>query len=145
MSADRLIRKGYTYDTVETSKGQGRCSHRPVGDHRFFTENLPPINQRHYDRRQGGAFNRTARSRATSVDNTVRTVAMKPDARPRARHGSHRHRRAITGALGPASLGRVLDLLGNPIDGKGPINAKVRLPSIANRRRSGNKCRRQKV
>ncbi len=34
----------------------------------------------------------------------------------------------ITVPVGPETLGRVFDLLGNPIDGKGPVNAKKRYP-----------------
>src|SRR5205814_9824442 len=34
----------------------------------------------------------------------------------------------ITVPVGASSLGRVFDLLGNTIDGKGPVDAKLRLP-----------------
>jgi F-type H+-transporting ATPase subunit beta len=58
----------------------------------------------------------------------VRTVAMS------ATQGLVRGMEAIdTGApisvpVGPTSLGRIFDLLGNPIDGKGPVQSKLTLP-----------------
>src|SRR5699024_4899359 len=40
----------------------------------------------------------------------------------------HRTGRQADVPAGPALLGRVVDALGNPIDGKGPIEAEKRMP-----------------
>jgi len=114
--------------TVEHQKGKVAQVIGPVVDIEFFTENLPPINQAITIDDKAGGIHLTCEVAGHLGDNTVRTVAMNLT------QGLVRGMEAIdTGApitvpVGPASLGRVLDLLGNPIDGKGPINAKVKLP-----------------
>ena len=61
-------------------------------------------------------------------ESTVRTVSMEPT------EGLIRGLRAVdTGApismpVGKASLGRILNVIGEPVDGKGPVETKERLP-----------------
>ncbi len=100
----------------------------PVVDVEFFTENLPAINNaiKIEDKEKG--IDLTVEVAGHLGDNTVRTVAMS------ATQGLVRGMEAIdTGApitvpVGATSLGRIFDLLGNAIDGKGPVNAKMKLP-----------------
>src|SRR5260221_3079436 len=114
--------------TVEHQKGKVSQVIGPVVDIDFFTENLPPINQAITIDDQARGIHLTCEVAGHLGDNTVRTVAMNLT------QGLVRGMEAIdTGSpitvpVGPAALGRILDLLGNPIDGKGPINAKVKLP-----------------
>ncbi|MGD1019213.1 MAG: F0F1 ATP synthase subunit beta [Verrucomicrobiia bacterium] len=100
----------------------------PVVDIEFFTEHLPPINQAiTIDDKEHG-IHLTCEVAGHLGDNTVRTVAMSQT------QGLVRGMEAIdtggpiTVPVGATSLGRIFDLLGNVIDGKGPINAKMRLP-----------------
>src|ERR1017187_7120232 len=114
--------------TVEHQKGKVAQVIGPVADIEFFTEILPPINQANTIDDQARGIHLTCEVAGHTGDNTVRTVAMNLT------QGLVRGMEAIdTGSpitmpVGPASLGRILDLLGNPIDGKGPIDAKMRLP-----------------
>jgi F-type H+-transporting ATPase subunit beta len=100
----------------------------PVVDVEFFTEDLPPINSAIKITDKEKNINLTVEVAGHMGDNTVRTVAMS------ATQGLVRGMEAIdTGApitvpVGPTSLGRIFDLLGNPIDGKGPVTSKVNLP-----------------
>ena len=48
--------------------------------------------------------------------------------RPGARPGSGGHRRPITVPVGPETLGRILNVIGEPIDERGPVNTKQRYP-----------------
>ncbi len=100
----------------------------PVVDIEFFTEHLPPINNAiTIDDKEHGVH-LTCEVASHLGDDTVRTVAMSQT------QGLVRGMEAIdTGApitvpVGAASLGRIFDLLGNVIDGKGPVNTKMRLP-----------------
>jgi hypothetical protein len=43
--------------------------------------------------------------------------------RPGARPGSDRHRRADQVPVGPGTLGRIMNVIGEPIDERGPVNA----------------------
>ncbi|MCX7915244.1 MAG: F0F1 ATP synthase subunit beta [Verrucomicrobiae bacterium] len=100
----------------------------PVVDVEFFTEQLPAINtairiqapERHIDL--------TCEVAAHLGERLVRTVALSHT------RGLVRGMEAlatgqpITVPVGPPCLGRVFDLLGNPIDGKGPIKDAKRLP-----------------
>src|SRR5437667_871143 len=98
----------------------------PVVDVEFFTEDLPPINNA--IKIEGKGIDLTVEVAGHLGDNIVRTVAMS------ATQGLVRGMDAtdtggpITVPVGHSSLGRIFDLLGNPIDGKGPVDAKMRLP-----------------
>ncbi len=100
----------------------------PVVDIEFFTEPLPPINQAIRIDDDARGIHLVCEVAGHLGDNTVRTVAMS------ATQGLVRGMEAvdtgspITMPVGEAALGRVFDLLGNPIDGKGPVHAKLRLP-----------------
>ena len=43
--------------------------------------------------------------------------------RARARHGRARHRRSISMPVGEATLGRILNVIGEPVDEQGPVDA----------------------
>jgi F-type H+-transporting ATPase subunit beta len=100
----------------------------PVVDVEFFTEELPPINTAITIADKAKGTTLTVEVAGHLGDNLVRTVAMS------ATQGLVRGMEAIdTGApisvpVGPTSLGRIFDLLGNAIDGKGPVDAKMKLP-----------------
>ena len=62
-------------------------------------------------------------------NNWVRTVAMTTTDGLAARHRGARHRAPRSPCpSGPATLGRVFNVLGEPIDGKGPVEAEERYP-----------------
>ncbi len=94
----------------------------PVVDIEFFTEDLPPINSAIMIEDKARGIDLTCEVSNHLGDRLVRTVAMA------ATQGLVRGMEAIdTGApitvpVGGAALGRVMDLLGKPIDGKGPIS-----------------------
>ncbi|MBM3858484.1 MAG: F0F1 ATP synthase subunit beta [Verrucomicrobia bacterium] len=100
----------------------------PVVDVEFFTEELPPINTAITITDKAKGMNLTVEVAGHLGNNIVRTVAMS------ATQGLVRGMEAVdTGApiaipVGPSSLGRIFDLLGNPIDGKGPVTATTKLP-----------------
>src|SRR5438876_8020404 len=100
----------------------------PVVDVEFFTEDLPGINNAIKIEDKAKGIDLTVEVAGHLGDNTVRTVAMS------ATQGLVRGMEAVdTGGpisvpVGHSSLGRIFDLLGNPIDGKGPVDAKLRLP-----------------
>jgi F-type H+-transporting ATPase subunit beta len=50
--------------------------------------------------------------------------------RPAPRHDGQQHRRAITVPVGKATLGRIMDVLGNPIDERGPVDGAAQSMSI---------------
>ena len=78
-------------------------------------------------------------------NNWVRTVAMTTTDGLRARH----RRRSTPGApisvpVGPATLGRIFNVLGEPIDNEGPVEAETRYPIHRDRaglRRAGHRGR----
>ena len=57
-------------------------------------------------------------------DGVVRTIALGLLRRPAPRHAGGEHRRADHGAGGQKTLGRIMDVLGRPIDEIGPIGAE---------------------
>lgn len=100
----------------------------PVVDVEFFTEELPPINTAITINDEARHIHLTCEVAEHLGERIVRTVAMA------ATQGLVRGMEAIdTGApitvpVGPAALGRVFDLLGNPIDGKGAVKLDKMLP-----------------
>jgi len=100
----------------------------PVVDVEFFAAEMPAINHAIKIQDKARGIDLTVEVAGHLGENTVRTVAMSST------QGLVRGMEAVdTGApitvpVGATSLGRIFDLLGNPIDGKGPVNAKVRLP-----------------
>jgi len=99
----------------------------PVVDIEFPPGNLPAIfNAVEIER--GGADRLVCEVQQHLGNNWVRTVAMTTT------DGLARGAQAFdTGApisvpVGPATLGRVFDVLGRPIDGKGPVNAEETYP-----------------
>ena len=100
----------------------------PVVDIEFFTEELPPINQAVKIDDKARGIDLTCEVAEHLGARIVRTVAMA------ATQGLVRGMEAIdtggpiTVPVGPPALGRVFDLLGNPIDGKGPVKAEHLLP-----------------
>src|SRR5580658_2926257 len=114
--------------TDEHQKGKVAQVIGPVVDIEFFTDHLPPINNAITITDKEHGINLTCEVAGHLGDNTVRTVAMNLT------QGLVRGMEAIdtggpiTVPVGATSLGRIFDLLGNVIDGKGPVNAKMRLP-----------------
>ncbi|MEI8314184.1 MAG: F0F1 ATP synthase subunit beta [Verrucomicrobiota bacterium] len=100
----------------------------PVVDVEFFTEEMPAINNAITITDKEKGIDITVEVAGHLGDGLVRTVSMS------ATQGLVRGMEAIdtggaiTVPVGHSSLGRVFDLLGRPIDGKGPVDAKVRLP-----------------
>jgi len=99
----------------------------PVVDVEFFTDELPPINTAITIQDQAQGINLTCEVASHQGQHIVRTVAMS------ATRGLVRGMEAIdTGApitvpVGPSCLGRVFDLLGNSVDGKGPVTSPHRM------------------
>jgi F-type H+-transporting ATPase subunit beta len=58
----------------------------------------------------------------------VRTIAHAAHRRPGARHESHQPGRPHHVPVGKQTLGRVLNVIGQPVDKMGPVNAKKRYP-----------------
>ena len=100
----------------------------PVVDIEFFTEEMPAINNAITITDKDKGIDITVEVAGHLGDGFVRTVSMS------ATQGLVRGMEAIdTGAaitipVGHSSLGRIFDLLGRPIDNKGPVDAKMRLP-----------------
>ncbi len=100
----------------------------PVVDINFPSKNLPPIYNALVIEDKERGIHLTAEVALHLGDNTVRTIAMS------ATDGLIRGMEAtdtgapITVPVGEKSLGRLLDLLGNPIDNLGEIDSKTRAP-----------------
>src|SRR3989454_966378 len=100
----------------------------PVVDVEFSTDELPPINTAITITDKAHEIDVTCEVASHLGEHIVRTVAMS------ATRGLVRGMEAVdTGApitvpVGPACLGRVFDLLGRPVDGKGPVISPHTLP-----------------
>ena len=100
----------------------------PVVDIEFFTEEMPAINNAITITDKDKGIDITVEVAGHLGDGLVRTVSMS------ATQGLVRGMEAIdtgdaiTIPVGHSSLGRIFDLLGRPIDNKGPVDAKMRLP-----------------
>ena len=100
----------------------------PVVDIEFFTEEMPAINNAITITDKEKGIDITVEVAGHLGDGLVRTVSMS------ATQGLVRGMEAIdtgdaiTIPVGHSSLGRIFDLLGRPIDNKGPVDAKMRLP-----------------
>jgi len=100
----------------------------PVVDVRFFTEDLPSIYNALKIEDKEKRINLTIEVAQHLGDNIVRCIAMAPT------DGLIRGMDAldtegpITFPVGPETLGRVFNLLGEPIDERGPVNAQKRYP-----------------
>jgi F-type H+-transporting ATPase subunit beta len=98
-----------------------------VVDIEFPSENLPEI----YDAvevSRDGVAPLVLEVEKHMGDNWVRCIAMdSTDGLQRGRPARNTGR-PITVPVGPDTLGRVFDVLGQPIDNKGPVDAKIRYP-----------------
>ena len=114
--------------TTAQRKGKVAQVIGPVVDIEFFTEEMPAINNAITITDKDKGIDITVEVAGHLGDGFVRTVSMS------ATQGLVRGMEAIdTGAaitipVGHSSLGRIFDLLGRPIDNKGPVDAKMRLP-----------------
>jgi hypothetical protein len=72
-------------------------------------------------------------------DGVVRCIALGSRTMPAARHEGARHRRTDLGAGGEGTLGRIMDVLGRPIDEAGPIQTTSAARSTS-RRPSSTSC-----
>jgi F-type H+-transporting ATPase subunit beta len=100
----------------------------PVVDVRFFTEDLPPIHNalKIEDKEKG--IDLTIEIAQHLGDNIVRCIAMAPtDGLVRGMDAVDTGG-SITFPVGPETLGRVFNLMGEPIDERGPVNAEKRYP-----------------
>ena len=99
-----------------------------VVDVEFPAEQLPEIYEAHRSAARGTATPLVLEVQKHLGNNWVRTVAMD------ATDGLQRGLPAFaTGApimvpVGPETLGRIFNVLGQPVDGKGPVDAKLRYP-----------------
>lgn len=100
----------------------------PVVDVRFLTEDLPPIyNALKIEDKEKG-INLTIEIAQHLGDNIVRCIAMAPtDGLVRGMDAVDTEG-SITFPVGPETLGRVFNLMGEPIDERGPVNAEKRYP-----------------
>ena len=116
--------------STATSQRKGKVAQviGPVVDIEFFTEDMPAINNALTIVDPAKGIDMTVEVAGHLGDHIVRTVSMS------ATQGLVRGMEAIdtggpiTVPVGHSSLGRIFDLLGRPIDGKGPVDAKLRLP-----------------
>jgi len=114
--------------TTAQRKGKVAQVIGPVVDIEFFTEEMPAINNAITITDKDKGIDITVEVAGHLGDGLVRTVSMS------ATQGLVRGMEAIdTGAaitipVGHSSLGRIFDLLGRPIDNKGPVDAKMHLP-----------------
>ena len=114
--------------TTASSKGKVAQVIGPVVDVEFFTEEMPAINNAITITDKDKGIDLTVEVAGHLGEHLVRTVSMS------ATQGLVRGMEAIdtggpiTVPVGHSSLGRVFDLLGRPIDNKGPVDAKLRLP-----------------
>jgi F-type H+-transporting ATPase subunit beta len=99
----------------------------PVVDVEFDGDNLPAIRDAvEIPRRQGGVL--TVEVSQELGENQVRCIALGPvDGLVRGDAAYHTGG-PITVPVGPATLGRLIDLVGNPIDELGPIEAAEKWP-----------------
>ena len=122
---------------------QGRPGHRPRRRRRVRDGELPEI----YN---ALAHQRTRRSRP-AADQPGRRGGAAPrrahgalhrdglHRRPGARHGGERHRRADHDAGGPRTLGRILNVVGEPVDEPARSDRQDASRSTARRRRSSTR------
>ncbi len=99
----------------------------PVVDVEFDGDNLPAIRDAlEIPRRQGGVL--TVEVSQELGENQVRCIALGPvDGLVRGDAAYHTGG-PITVPVGPATLGRLIDLVGNPIDELGPVEGVERWP-----------------
>ena len=122
-------------ETIET-KSVGKVVQviGPVVDVRFPDENLPNINNAVIIEEKAKGINLTAEVAQHLGDNVVRCVAMATtDGLVRGME-AHDTGKAIMVPVGKETLGRILDLLGRPIDGLERWRRENHTPSIATRR-----------
>lgn len=100
----------------------------PVVDVRFFTEDLPPIyNALKIEDKEKG-INLTIEIAQHLGDNIVRCIAMASTDGLVRGMGAVDTGGSITFPVGPETLGRIFNLLGEPIDERGPVDVKKRHP-----------------
>jgi F-type H+-transporting ATPase subunit beta len=100
----------------------------PIVDVRFFTEDLPSIYNALKIEDKEKRINLTIEVAQHLGDNIVRCIAMAPtDGLVRGMDVADTGG-SITFPVGPETLGRVFNLLGEPIDERGPVNAQKRYP-----------------
>jgi len=59
-------------------------------------------------------------------DGVVRTIALGFERRPASWHECEKHRRADFSAIGKGTLGRIMNVLGSPIDEAGPVKTEAK-------------------
>ncbi|MDO8379775.1 MAG: F0F1 ATP synthase subunit beta, partial [Phenylobacterium sp.] len=97
-----------------------------------FEGHLPPIlgalETTNTDQRTGQPFRLVLEVAQHLGENTVRTIAMDTSEGLTRGQPVFDTGRAITVPVGPATLGRIMNVIGDPIDEAGPINSKFYAP-----------------
>ncbi|MDD5087576.1 MAG: F0F1 ATP synthase subunit beta [bacterium] len=99
-----------------------------VVDVEFPSGNLPPLYSALHTRLPGSEDVVTLEVQQHLGDNTVRTVSMNPTEGLSRGTQVESTGQPISVPVGPATLGRLLNVVGAPIDEIGPVNADVRFP-----------------
>jgi F-type H+-transporting ATPase subunit beta len=100
----------------------------PVVDFEVFSQQLPAINNAIILKDDKRGINITCEVAEHVGERVVRTVAMSATAGVMRGMDGVDTGAPITVPVGPKCLGRIFDLLGNPIDGKGEVNSEYKLP-----------------
>ncbi len=100
----------------------------PVVDFEFFSQQLPAINNAIIIKDDARGMDITCEVADHIGERVVRTVAMSATAGVMRGMDGADTGAAISVPVGPKCLGRILDLLGRPIDGKGAVNSEFKLP-----------------
>jgi F-type H+-transporting ATPase subunit beta len=127
--SDYLLQLPLPADVEEPSSDVGKVVRivGPVLDVQFRADRLPEIHfALELDTDDGGTL--VLEVQQLLGNNVVRCVAMGPTDGLHRGMQVHNTRAPITVPVGRATLGRVLDVLGHPIDERGPIDAEAQLP-----------------
>jgi F-type H+/Na+-transporting ATPase subunit beta len=127
--ADYFLQQPLPTDLAPPTDEAGRVVRivGPVIDVQFRTDKVPEIYVAlELDTDEGGTL--VLEVQHLLGNNLVRTVAMGPTDGLRRGMLVHNTGAPITVPVGKGTLGRVLDVLGHPIDGGGPIEAEAHLP-----------------
>ncbi|MFH1856931.1 MAG: F0F1 ATP synthase subunit beta [Candidatus Omnitrophota bacterium] len=108
------------------NKGKIKAIIGPVIDIEFEDGKLPSINNAVEIKEENSGINLTCEVHQHLGDNAVRCVAFSPTDKLRRGMEAVDKGEPVTVPVGNEVLGRVFNVLGNPIDGLGPVNATKR-------------------
>ena len=95
-----------------------------VIDVEFDKDNIPKV----YEALMVDESGTTLEVQQQLGDGVVRTIAMGATEGLKRGLSASRTNAPISVPVGPETLGRIVDVLGNPIDEKGPIGEKAKMP-----------------